>query len=112
MLATKNEELAEETERKRRWQYLIIHGKEEIPSDDDKEFINQMITDLQIGAVKFKQMERLGNINVGKTRPIKLVFNNEDQQKVFNNLRNLKGKTYYIRACISVKEDYTYNESY
>ena len=68
-----------------------------------------MITDLQIGAVKFKQMERLGNINVGKMRPIKLVFNNEeDQQKVFNNLRNLKGKTYY--KGISVKEDYTYNE--
>ena len=109
MLATKNEELAEETERKRRGQNLIIHGKEEIPSNDDKEFINQMITDLQIGAVKFKQMERLGNINVGKMRPIKLVFNNEeDQQKVFNNLRNLKGKTYY--KGISVKEDYTYNE--
>ena len=54
-------------------------------------------------------MEQLENINAGKMQPIKLVFNNEeDQQKVFNDLRNLKGKTYY--KGISVKEDYTYNE--
>ena len=68
ILATKNDELAEESERKRRGKNLIVHG-----------------------------------------RPIKLVFNNEgDQEKVFHNLRNLKGKNYY--QGVSIKEDYTYNE--
>ena len=109
ILATKNDELAEESERKRRGKNLIVHGKHEQTSDDDKEFINQLIKDLQVGAINVKQIERLGNINGNNGRPIKLVFNNEgDKEKVFHNLRNLKGKNYY--QGVSIKEDYTYNE--
>ena len=108
MQAAKNEELVEEADRKQRTTNLIIHGKEEISTKDDIEFINNFVTDLQIGVINIKQLERIGQNKEGK-RPIKLTFNNEeDQQKVFSNLRSLKGKTSY--KGISVKEDYTYNE--
>jgi len=108
MQAAKNEELVEEADRKQRTTNLIIHGKEEISTKDDIEFINNFVTDLQIGVINIKQLERIGQKKEGK-RPIKLTFNNEeDQQKVFSNLRSLKGKTSY--KGISVKEDYTYNE--
>ena len=57
-------------------------------------------------------MERLGNnnnTNGNRGRPLKIGFNNEeDQRKVFLNLRNLKGKNIY--KGISVREDYTYSE--
>ena len=101
--------MAEEPERKRRGKNLIVHGKHEQTSHDDKEFINQLIKDLQVGAINVKQIERLGHINGNNGRPIKLVFNNEgDKEKVFHNLRNLKGKNYY--QWVSITEDYTYNE--
>ena len=72
--------------------------------------MKQIIADLQIG-VNNKKMERLGNINGGKIRPIKLTFNNtDDQQKVFNHLKNLKVKASYSGN--SNKENYTYNKDY
>ena len=109
-LRQKNEELAEETDRKRRAANLIIHGKdEEAPPNDDNKFINDLITNLQIGVINIKQTGRIGISNEGRARPIKLVFNNEDdKQKVYNNLKNPKGNASY--KGISIKEDYTFNE--
>ena len=55
MLTAKNEELAEEADRKRRAANLIIHGKdEEVWSNDDKKFINDLITYLQIGVINIR----------------------------------------------------------
>ena len=109
MMATKNEELAEEAERKRRGKNLIIHGKEEMASDEDSEFVNNMIKDLQIGSVSIKQVDRIGQQKNERKRPIKVVCNSEeDQQKVLTNMRNLKNKSSY--KGISVTEDYTLNE--
>ena len=98
MLATKNEELAEEAERKCRGKNLIMHGKNEVTPEQDTEYINTMIKDLQIGAVNVKQIERIGQKDKDNTkkRPIKMMFNNEeDKEKVLNNLRNLKDKLIY-----------------
>ena len=111
MLATKNEELMEDQLRKRRAKNLIVHGMTEVSSENDKDFINGLLKDLQIGLINIKQTERLGsNDKIGERgRPLKIEFNSEEeQQKVFHNLRNLKGKTLY--KGISIREDYTYSE--
>ena len=111
MLEAKNEELAEQFEKRRREKNLIIHGKKEQSKEDDSDsdFFNQLVKDLQIGSIKIKQIQRIGTMMPNKNRPIKLEFNTEeDKVKVFNNLRNLKGKNDYIG--ISIKEDYTSNE--
>ena len=63
ILATKNDEFAEESERKGGEKNLIVHGKHEKPSHDQQEFINQLIKDLQVGSINVKQIERLGNID-------------------------------------------------
>ena len=109
ILTAKNEELAEEADRKRRAANLIIHGKdEEVGPNDDKKFINDLITDLQIGVINIKYTGRIGNKG-GRTRPIKLVFNNEeDKEKVLNNLKNIKGTQIY--KGISITSDQTYSE--
>ena len=46
LLAAKNEELAEDTDRKKRAKNIIMHGKQELSPNDDTEFINNMIKDL------------------------------------------------------------------
>ena len=43
MMATKNEELAEEAERKARSTNMVIHGKEELLPDEDKLFVDNLI---------------------------------------------------------------------
>ena len=48
MLASKNEELAEETVRKRRGCHLVIHGKEELPNNEDQKFLDDLINELCI----------------------------------------------------------------
>ena len=105
----KNEELVEEADRKRRTANLIIHGKdEEVGPNDDKKFINDLITDSQIGVINIKHTGRIGNKG-GRTRPIKLVFNNEvDKEKVSNNLKNLKD--IHIYKGISITSDRIYSE--
>ena len=109
MMATKNEERAEEADRKSRGKNLIIHGKEEIEPNTDKEFVDNLIKELQIGVVNVQLVDRIGQVTQGRKRPLKMVLNNEeDQQKVLHNLTNLKGKPSY--KGISITEDYTYNE--
>jgi len=109
MLATKNKELVEQSAKRQRAKNLIIHGKEEQTPEEDSLFVREMLKELQIGAITAKQIERIGAADPNKGRPIKIVFNNEDeQQKVFLNLRNLKGMNLYKK--ISIREDYTFTE--
>ena len=71
MLATKNEELAEETEKKRRARNIMIHGKVELSEDDDKNFVNNLIKDAAIGLIKIQPVERrIGFIKQDKIRSI------------------------------------------
>ena len=60
MMVNKNEELAKKTEKKKRSNNLIIHGKEEVRVAEDKFFLDNLIKDLQIGAIATKQVERIG----------------------------------------------------
>ena len=118
MMETKNAELTEEAEKKRRGRNLIIHGVEEkfwgtTGEEEDKSFVKKLITNLQVGAISADTVERLGPDTAErenkKTRPLKVVLKTEEeQQKILRNLRNLKGNVEYFG--ISIKEDYTYNE--
>ena len=90
MMATKNEELAEEAERKASSTNIVIHGKEELLPDEDKLLVDNLMKE-------------------DKNRPIKVTFNNaSEKEKVMNNLPNLKGKPNF--KGISIKEDLTLNE--
>ena len=96
-------------EKKRRAHNLIIHGKVELSVDDDKNFVNNIIKDAAIGLIKIQKLERIGIIKQDKIRQIILVLaNQDDKEKLLNNLRNLKGNDLY--KSISVKEDFTFNE--
>ena len=112
MLVNKNEELAEEAERKSRSNNIIIHGKSETGPADDKFFTDNLIKELQIGSVATKQIERIGQKTEEtstKKRPIKLTMKSEEEKdKILNNLRNLKDKILY--KGISITPDYTYSE--
>ena len=118
MLVNKNEELAEQIERMKRVNNLIIHGNCEVAEDveegkvKDKEFAESLLKDLQIGAVGIKQIERIGqrpDLTSQKKRPIKLIFNCEDDKdKVLDNLCNLKGMRCY--KGISITPDFTQSE--
>jgi len=51
MLETKNEELAEEAERKRRVKNLIMFNKSEVTPEHDKDFIQNLIKELKVGDI-------------------------------------------------------------
>ena len=111
VVAAKNEELIEEKDKRMRENNIIIHGKceSENNEDNDKQFVNDMIKDISVGAITTKSITRLGKSEHGKNRPIKVVFNNnEEKSKVMSNLRFMKGKELYNR--ISITDDYTMSE--
>ena len=109
MMANRNEELAEETEKKRRSNNLIIHGKDESAEGDDKVFVENLIKELETSSVVIKQIDRIGQQSDNKNRPIKVTLKNEEERdKILDNLRNLKGKSLY--KGVSVTPDYTQHE--
>ena len=97
MLANKNEEIEEEKDRKNRIKNIIIHGKvEESGETDDRQFAENLIKELQIGAPNISKIERIGmekesGNGAALKRPIKLIMNSEeDKGKVLNRLRQEK----------------------
>ena len=115
MMTTKNEEITEQNEKKRRAKNIIIFGKREhsqrFQKDEDEDFVKQLIKDIQIGPVKIKEISRIGEYNreATKDRPMKITVDTEEEQKkIMKNLKNLKGNEEY--RVISIKEDYTLNE--
>ena len=113
MMETKNEELTEEAERKRRGKNIIIHGVKDQSNNEneDKVFVKRLLTNLQVGAINFDSVERLGpeTDDNAKVRPLKVMFKTEnEQQKILKSLGNLKGNIEYMG--VSIKEDYTFSE--
>ena len=115
MMTTKNEEITEQNEKKRRAKNIIVFGKSEHSQRwqkaEDEEFAKQLLKDIQVGSVKIKEINRIGEYNreATKDRPMKItVDTEEEQQKIMTNLNNLKGNEEY--RGISIKEDYTLNE--
>ena len=111
VVAAKNEELIEEKDKRLRESNIVIHGKRESENneDNDKQFVNDMIKDISVGAITAKSIIRIGKTENEKARPIKVIFNNkEEKSKVMSNLRHLKGKEGYNK--ISITDDYTMSE--
>ena len=90
----------------------MIHGRpdNEKNEESDKQFINEMIKDISIGAVNTKSISRVGKNDSGKPRPVKVTFNNKMKikAKLMARLRHLKGKDMHKYYCIiSITDDYT-----
>ena len=111
----KNDEKVEENEKEKRSQNFVIHGAEEIGAnvneikENDTQYILDILKKLEIQC-EAESVSRLGAPGKSEKRPIKVVMKTkEDQQKVMNNLRKLKG-TEGEFGKISVTEDYTQTE--
>ena len=109
-----NEQLADETDKKRRACNFVIHGVEENTNSNkdeakqrDQEIVTTLMEDLQLEC-DYKTIFRLGNVRPDgqSKRPIKVTMNNEkDKKTVMDNLRKLKGKEKY--KGVSMTDDNT-----
>ena len=113
----RNEQLADEAEKKQRGCNFVVHGMVEGTGDNDeckqfdKNAVTSLLTDLGVN-VNFKATYRLGAKNATTEqpkRPLKIVMNNEgEKDKIMSSLRNLKDKENY--RGISITDDYTTKE--
>ena len=109
MMKTKNEELAEQKDKKERACNIIMHGKEDGDNkQEDVSFVNTLLQTVG-GNITPKSIIRLGRYDTNRKRPIKVILQNEENKdKIMDNLRNLKDKDEY--KGISITEDYTVSE--
>ena len=112
---TRDEEIAQDFDKQKRAKNIIIHSVAE-PNDatkeerqkTDNEYIATLISDLRVRA-NVKYVGRIGFKATDKSRPIKVVFEKEDQKmSVLKSLPNLKQYDNY--KGISVTEDFTQAE--
>ena len=115
MKVARNEELAEESEKKQRACNIIIHGvkedsnlNKEEASANDREFVTQLIGTLGLSTA-YKNCLRIGKFDPSKKRPIKVVLNSEaEKNNIMENLKALKGQESF--RGISLTYDYTVTE--
>ena len=76
MMSTRNEELAEEREKKLRSCNVIIHGSDENNPEkpDDNVFVNNMFLRIGLDDISPKSIVRFGNSAQDTTRPIKVTL--------------------------------------
>ena len=116
MEVTRNEDLAEENEKKLRVCNLIIHGVNESTSNDNTEvkkhdvaFVSNLIETVRVTIAAPKTIIRIGKFDPNKRRPIKVVLNSEDDKnRIMAGLTNLRDQEMY--KGISITEDYTLKE--
>ena len=113
LLDEQNETLADEIDKTNRAKNLIIHGREETDAAGDELFAKDLFKDLEIRPPPISYIERIGTKLDSEQRPakrpIKIAFRcEEDKNKVFDNLSNLKGKLSYKGICIT--NDYTFSQ--
>merc|ERR1712048_199746 len=67
MMTRKNEEITEQNEKKRRAKNIIVFGRRELSQrfqkGEDEEFVKQLLKDIQVGSVKIKEINRIGEYN-------------------------------------------------
>ena len=104
MRQSKNEEMQEEAEKRRRDCNSAVHGVD--ANVEPSEFIDNLIKTLSIGALKPKAVKRVGN---GEKKPLIVTFRNSDEKSKFmSSLNGLKGKNEYQN--LRITDDYTINE--
>lgn len=114
---TRNAEVAEDKDKKRRALNIIVHGVPEpridaaaviTNEDHDARFVDQLIRDLhvRVSTKKVLKVSRIGKPDNGKTRPIKVIMADEESKTtIFQNLANLKQHETY--KGIGLTDDYT-----
>ena len=111
MKEARDEEIAEESEQKRRACNIILHGvkednainKEEAKKIDEA-YVASLFESLKVQAVP-KSSVRIGT-DASKRRPLKLIMSSEeDKKKVMSSLVNLKDQEKF--QGLSVTDDYT-----
>ena len=98
----RNEELAEQTEKRRRACNIILHGVNEAVDADRNEakkhaetFINSFIDTIKV-TTTFKSVLRLGKASPSKNRPIMVLFEKEEEKdRIMNSLKHLKDNEIY-----------------
>jgi len=114
--AARDEEIAEDHEKRRRASNVIVHSvpeQNEVNKEDclnaDRDYIISLINDIRVKA-NIKYIGRIGNQSPEKLRPIKIVFEKEDEElSVLRSLPNLKQHNHTYKG-ISVTEDFTQAE--
>lgn len=100
----RREEKAEEVDKQKRANNVIIHGVEELGGiDKDKQWVEELIKKLRV-RVNIIRLSRIGKAEDGKRRPILVNLKEEDEKtKLFGNIQSLKGQSTY--KGISINED-------
>ena len=111
--ASKNTEKVHDLERERRSANLIIYGVNETTDGNQNEHDQNFVVSLleTIGVTQRpKKIMRLGNKTADKSRPVKLVMENEgDKNTIMARLGNLKNAEEIYRK-VSIRDDYTIEE--
>ena len=115
MKEAKNDEKIEQKEVDRRSTNFVIHGADEIGDtpasikENDETYVIEILTQVKISE-RPKAIRRLGKKMNGKTRPILIEMNSQDQKnELMANLKYLKGTTEYFGS-IRITDDYTKDE--
>ena len=107
LIKQRNGELIEKKERESRACNVVIHGRHFWTSEGDNKYVDSLLKDLSVGAIKPQKVDRIGrNVEKGRVHPMILKFkSSEDKDKVMANLNQLKGREEY--KGIRITEDYT-----
>ena len=107
MMNARNEELAEERDKKIRSANIVIHGLKETTKDDDKKFAEDLLIKVGMDSMCIKATQRIGKL--GANGPLKVELPSEKHKvEVLQNLRNLKDDEKY--KGIGITEDFTLAE--
>ena len=102
------EEEAEENDKLKRMQNIIVHGVSEQGGSQDKDWAADLVKDTRV-RVTIKKVIRLGKPTDNSKRPLLISLQNEDEKlKLLGNLTCLKGIEKY--AGVSITEDLTPEE--
>ena len=100
----RNCELLERKEKDARACNIVIHGKKFREIEDDKKYVQNMLKDMSVGAMKAQNVNK--NIEEGGIHPLIVKLKTKgDKEKFMANLSQLKGKQDY--RGIRIKEDCT-----
>ena len=108
MMNARNEEMAEERDKKVRCNNIIIH-RSPVSSGEEghKKFVERLLMKFDIDDSQVKSIQRIGKVE--DTGPIKLEMKTEEVKlKILRNLKTLKGDDEFNR--IDITEDYTITE--
>ena len=104
MRQSRNEDIQEEAEKRKRDCSSAVHGVDQ--NVEPSEYIDNLIKTLAISVVKPKAVKRVGN---GEKRPLIVTFQNtEEKSKFMKSLSSLKWKNEY--QGLRITDDYTMNE--